>query len=227
MDKLTPWIPTINQLIWPVFIIIMLVTFKSELEGLYQMATEGRSLKIGGWLEIGEQIKATEIQKFAREDLTVEAFAGSEEMITKGGSSQLEQLQEKLRKQEIKHIEVMAITDNIHYAKDMLLKYISILGIKHVVFLEGGRFTGWMDSSVFSGQVFNLQRSTFDYYELRRVLAGVEEISVNPGNKTDEVLSLMKAEKIESIPVVDAGQFKYFVNKSDILATLVANAILQ
>ncbi len=151
MNKITPWIPTINQLIWPVFIIIMLITFKSELEGLYQMATEGRSLKIGGWFEIGEQIKTTEIRKFAKEDMTVEAFAGSEEMVTKGGSSQLEQLQEKLRRQEIKYIDVMAITDNIYYSKDMLLKYISVLGIKQVVFIEKGRFRGWMESSVFSG----------------------------------------------------------------------------
>jgi hypothetical protein len=227
MEKITPWIPTINQLIWPVFIIIMLISFKSELEGLYQMATEGRSLKIGGWIEIGEQIKTTEIQKFAKEDMTVEAFAGSEEMVTKGGSSQLEQLQEKLRRQEIKHIDVMAITDNIYYSKDMLLKYISVLGIKQVVFIQGGRFSGWMESSVFSGQVFNYQRQTFDYYELKNLLAGIENTSVKPSDKTDDVLNLMKAEKIENVPVVEGEQFKYFVNKSDILATLVSNAILQ
>jgi len=227
MNKITPWIPTINQLIWPVFIVTMLIAFKSELEGLYQMAVQGRSLKIGGWIEIGEQIKTTEIQNFAKEDLTVEAFAGEEEIVTKGGSSKLFELQEKLRNQEIKHIDVMAITDNIYYSREMLLKYISVLGIKQVVFLNNGKFSGWMESSVFSGQVFNFQEPNFNYSELTNNLAGIENTSVKPSTKTDEVLNFMKDEGLENVPVVEDNTFKYFVNKSDILATLVSNAILK
>lgn len=227
MDKITPWIPTINQLIWPVFIIIMLISFRSQLEGMYQMAVEGRSVKIGDWIEIGEEIKTTEIGTFAKQDLTVEAFEGDEEMVIKGGASKLNDLQDKLRSQEIKHIDVMAITNNVHYSKDMLLKYISVLGVKQVVFINSGSFDGWMESSVFSGQVFNFSESYFDYELLINDLAGIEKSSVKPSTKTDEVLNFMKNENIENIPIVDGDRFKYFVNKSDILATLVSNAILS
>ena len=75
--------------------------------------------------------------------------------------------------------------------------------------------------------MFNYPRQTFDYYELTSLLAGIENTTVMPSDKTDDVLNLMKAERIENVPVVDGDQFKYFVNKSDILATLVSNAILQ
>jgi hypothetical protein len=226
MESLSTWMPIIEQMVWPIFIIIILVVFKSKVEGLYQMAVEGRSLKIGSWLEIGEEIKTTEIQKFAKEDLTIEAFEGNDEVITKGGTSKLMELQEKLRNQVIKHIDVMAIIDHIHYSKEMLLKYVAVLGIKQVVFIKGGKFEGWMESSVFTGQVFNFHVSSFSYEELMDNLAGIENSHVDPKTKTYEVLNYLKDEGIENVPVVDGTKFNYFVNKSDILATLVSNAIL-
>lgn len=231
METLTPWIPIIQQLIWPVFIVLILVVFRKQAEGLYNLVIDrvsaGGSLKIGNWLEIGETIKTTEIQKFAKDDLTVEAFEGDEEMITKGGTAMLMELQDKLRNNVIKHIDVMAITNNLHYSKQMLLKYISVLGVKQVVFVKNGNFDGWMESSVFTGQIFNVHVDHFAYTELVDNLAGIEKTKVGPKEKTDEVLKLMRKEGLENIPVVDGDKFKYFVNKSDILATLVSNAILQ
>ena len=70
METLSPWIPILQQLIWPVFIILILAVFRQKVEGLYNLVIDrvsaGGSLKIGNWLEIGETIKTTEIQKFAK-----------------------------------------------------------------------------------------------------------------------------------------------------------------
>lgn len=230
MENLAPWIPMLQQLIWPVFIVLILIVFREKVEGLYTLIVErvsaGGSLKIGNWLEIGETIKTTEIQKFAKDDLTVDAFEGDEEMITKGGTGKLNELQDKLRNNVIKHIDVMALTNNLHYSKKMVLKYISVLGIKQVVFINNGNFDGWMESSVFTGQIFNVPVDYLPYSELVQSLAGIQKSKVGPKEKTDEVLRFMKKEGIENVPVVDGNNFKYFVNKSDILATLVSNALL-
>jgi hypothetical protein len=230
METLTPWIPILQQLIWPVFIILILIVFKEKVTGLYNLVIDrvsaGGSLKIGNWLEIGETIKTTEIRTFAKDELTVDAFEGDDEMITKGGTAKLYELQEKLRNQVIKHIDVMAITNNLHYSKEMLLKYVAVLGIKQIVFIKNGKFDGWMESSVFTGQVFNFHVNSFNYTDLMDNLAGIEKSKVNPQTKTDEVLKFMKQEGLENVPVIEDNQFRYFVNKSDILATLVSNAIL-
>ena len=228
MENLKDWFPLLEKLIWPLFIVIFFIFFRDKIEGMYNMVVEGRSVKIGGWLEIGEKIKETEIQTFAKTDVTVDAFAGGQEVVTrKGGSSMLSNLQEKLKSGEIKHINVLEINNQIHYNKDLLLKYVGTLGIKHIVFIKDSVFEGWMESSIFSSQVFNFQRSSFDYLQLTENLSGIEKTKVAPTEKTDMVLELMIKDGIESVPIVEANQFKYFVNKGDILATLVSNAILK
>ncbi len=228
MENFKDWLPLIEKLIWPLFIILLLVFFRGKVEGLYDMVVEGRSVKIGGWLEIGEKIKETEIQSFAKTDATVDAFAGTQEVVTrKGGSSKLAELQDKLKSGEIKHIDILEINNQIYYDRDLLLKYVGTLGIKHIVFIKDGLFEGWMESSIFSSQVFNDSRSSFDYNQLIENLSGIEKTTVSPTEKTDIVLELMIKDGIESVPIVDNDQFKYFVNKGDILATLVSNAILK
>lgn len=228
MGNLKDWVPLLEKLIWPLFIVIFLIFFRDKIEGMYNMIVEGRSVKIGGWFEIGEKIKETEIQTFAKTDVTVDAFAGAQEVITrKGGPSMLSELQKKLKSGEIKHIDVLEINNQIYYDKDLLLKYVGTLGIKHIVFIQDGIFKGWMESSIFSSQIFNYQRSGFDYDQLVGNLSGIEKTKVAPTEKTDTVLELMINDRIESVPIVDTNQFKYFVNKGDILATLVSNAILK
>ena len=228
MENLKDWFPLLEKLIWPLFIVIFFIFFRDKIEGMYNMVVEGRSVKIGGWFEIGEKIKETEIQTFAKTDVTVDAFAGAQEVVTrKGGPSMLSKLQDKLKSGEIKHINVLEINNQIYYNKDLLLKYVGTLGIKHIVFIKDGVFEGWMESSIFSSQVFNFQRSSFDYIQLTENLSGIEKTKVAPTEKTDMVLELMIKDGIESVPIVESNQFKYFVNKGDILATLVSNAILK
>lgn len=228
MENFKDWLPLIEKLIWPLFIVLLLVFFRGKVEGLYDMVVDGRSVKIGGWLEIGEKIKETEIQSFAKSDATVDAFAGTQEVVTrKGGSSKLADLQDKLKSGEIKHIDILEINNQIYYDRDLLLKYVGTLGIKQIVFIKDGKFEGWMESSLFSSQVFNDTRRDFDYNHLIENLSGIEKTTVSPTEKTNVVLELMISERLESIPIVENNNFRFFVNKGDILATLVSNAILK
>ncbi len=228
MENFKDWLPLIEKLIWPLFIVLLLVFFRGKIEGMYDMVVEGRSVKIGGWFEIGEKIKETEIQSFAKSEATVDAFAGTQEVVTrKGGSSMLKKLQDKLKSGEIKHIDILEINNQIYYNRDLLLKYVGTLGIKQIVFIKDGKFEGWMESSLFSSQVFNDTRRDFDYNHLIENLSGIEKTTVSPTEKTNVVLELMISERLESIPIVENNNFRFFVNKGDILATLVSNAILK
>ena len=114
-NRIMEWIPIIEKLIWPIFIILLLLVFKDKVNGLYNMATEGRSLEIGGWLKIGEQVKETTVQNFAPENSTIEAVEGESVMIEKGGNRALKTLQAKLKNGTIGRIDVMNIVDNKYY----------------------------------------------------------------------------------------------------------------
>jgi hypothetical protein len=53
----------LRVIIWPVLTVLAIVVFWEKLNGLYELATkEGRSLEIGGWVKIGEQVKQTDIK---------------------------------------------------------------------------------------------------------------------------------------------------------------------
>lgn len=226
-NRIMEWIPIIEKLIWPIFIILLLLVFKDKVNGLYNMATEGRSLEIGGWLKIGEQVKETTVQNFAPENSTIEAVEGESVMIEKGGNRALKTLQAKLKNGTIGRIDVMNIVDNKYYYKDMLTKYISTLGIKHIVFTKHGKFDGWMESSIFSGQLLMDNRDYYDYNELKGSLYGVKKEIIPPKMKTGEALSYMKKKGLATIPVVDGKTFKYFINKSDILTSIISSNILN
>ena len=226
-DIMKDWIPVLEKLIWPVFIVILLVVFRDKLNGLYQMTTQGRSLEIAGWIKIGEQVQNTDINSFASHDLSLEAVERDDHVVDKGGEGQLRQLQDKLRNAELQSIDILKVTDNKIYDKDLLLKYISTLGIKYVVFVKSGVFDGWINSSVFSGQLLVGEERTFNYNRLRNSLAGIREESVAPDMKTSDVLTKMKDSNADDLAVVDEGTFKYIVNKQDILTALVSNTILS
>ncbi|MFT6844657.1 MAG: hypothetical protein ACJAUV_000839 [Flavobacteriales bacterium] len=53
----------LRVIIWSVLTVVAIVVFWEKLNGLYELATkEGRSLEIGGWVKIGEQVKQTDIK---------------------------------------------------------------------------------------------------------------------------------------------------------------------
>ncbi len=219
------WLAILEKLIWPIFIIILLFIFRDKINGLYNMATEGRSVEIAGWLKIGEKVQQTEINQFAPKDLSIEAVEGSGAIIEKGGERKLFELQEKLRNSEIKSFDILKITNNKVYYKDLLEKYISTLGIKHIVFIKDGKFDGWMSSSIFSGQLLVSQASTFEYDQLRNSLAGIKKTTIAPDVKTSVVLKKMRDEQMDNIAIVEKDTFKYFVNKQDIITAIVSNSI--
>lgn len=221
------WIPILQQLIWPVFIIVLLFVFKDKVNGLYNMATEGREIEIAGILKIGQKIKETEIRQFASSDMSVEGLEGDEVTVSKGGMDMLGQLQERLRNSELKSIDVMVLDDYKYYVRDMLLQYTGTLGIKQIVFLRDGEFDGWIDGSLFSGQLFATPQQGFEYKELKNFLAGIRYETVNPEEKTITVLEKMRDLHLDKIPVVEDRQYKYFVYKADILTTLVSGALTE
>lgn len=227
MEDLAKWMPVLENLVWPFFIIILLIIFKGKVNALFQMATEGRSLEIGGWLKIGEQVKEIEIQDFATDNAVMDAVEGEGIMVVKGGNNLLNRLQEQLKRGEIHHIDILNITDHKYYYKEMLLKYVSNLSIKYIVFTSNGTFKGWMESSVFSSQLLMSELNAFDYSELNNALFGIKTEQVSPTTKTFEVLKYMKEIGVDVIPIVDNDEFKYFVNRSDILTNIISSNILN
>ena len=226
MGNSNVWVPLAQQLIWPVFIILLLFVFRDKVNGLYTMATEGRSVEIAGWLKIGEKVKETEIRDFGSGDLSIEAIEGDEIAIEKGGEDLLNSLQDKIRTSEIKSIDILKITNNKTYYKDLLLKYIGTLGINQIVFIKNEEFDGWISSSVFSSQLLTTNSQYFQYEELKNLLVGVKSNSVPPDMKTSAVLNQMIEEKTDQVAVVEGAKFKYIINKQDILTAVVANTIL-
>ncbi|MDN3670562.1 hypothetical protein QWY93_14660 [Echinicola jeungdonensis] len=219
------WLAILEKMIWPIFIIVLLFVFRDKINGLYEMATEGRSVEIAGWLKIGEKVQQTEINQFATKDLSIEAVEGSGSVIEKGGENRLIELQEKLRNSEIKSFDILKITNNKIYYKDLLEKYISTLGIKHIVFIKDGKFDGWMASSIFSGQLLVFQQNTFGYDQLRNSLAGIRKTQIGPQEKTSVVLKKMRDEQMDNIAIVENDTFKYIINKQDIITAIVSNSI--
>lgn len=226
MENFKEWLPFLEKLIWPIFIVILLLVFKNKVNGLYQMATEGRSVEIGGWFKIGEKVKNTAIESYASNDFSIDALAGEEMMVEKGSEGMLLKLQDQLRNEEIKSIDILKITNNKTYYRELLLKYISTLGIKHVVFIKDGEFDGWIDSSVFSGQLLVVNDERFNYPDLKNFLAGISTKSISPKTKTSEVLAKMKNAGQNNIAVVENRKFRYIINKQDILTALVSSTIL-
>ncbi|WP_159523311.1 CBS domain-containing protein [Sunxiuqinia indica] len=222
------WIPFLQQLIWPVFIVLLLIVFKGKLEGLYKMATEGREIEIAGVFKIGQAIKETEIKQFATGDLSIEAMEGDEFAIEKGSWEMLNQLQEKLRNSELNSIDVMILRPDKYYFKNLLLRYVGTLGIKQLIFVDSsGHFDGWIESSIFSGQILANDQQEYKYEQLKEFLAGIHHETIQPNDNTGDVLEKMRKYKQEYMPVIDQKKYKYFVNKSDILTALVSTVLTQ
>ena len=222
------WIPLIQQLIWPLFIVILLVAFRGKLEGLYKMATEGREIEIAGVLKIGQAVRETNINQFAKGDMSIDVLEEDEHVVEKGSMSMLQKLQEQLRNSELTSIDVMVIRSGKYYFKDLMLKYVSTLGIKQIIFIDRqGQFDGWIESSIFSGQLLAGERREYRYPDLKNFLAGIHYEEIAPTEKTIDVLEKMKESRLDYLPVVDSKKYRYFVNKADILTSLVSTAITQ
>tara|TARA_B100000497_G_C7684883_1_gene414900 strand:- start:31 stop:693 length:663 start_codon:yes stop_codon:yes gene_type:complete len=210
------------------FVVIVLVVFQDKVNGLYDQVTkEGRGIKVGNLIEISQSIKNTEIQTFASQDLSIESVQNNFRVETKGGGGQLQLIKENIENSNLKNIDALRITSDKIYIRELLLDYVSTLGVKYILFENNGQFDGWMSSSIFSGQLLETEgNSRFRYNKLKNEFAGLQNDQIKPETKTSEVLKTMKAKGLDDIAVVEDGMFKYMINKQVIINELVANALL-
>jgi hypothetical protein len=151
------WIPLINKLVWPVFVVLLLLLFQAQVREIYKVLLDsmkaGRSIKVGGFLELGELAKGTRISQLSFNNISIEGVGGSEGVVRKGSVSYLEKLQDELRQHPSSRIDTLLKTDDISYSPELIRKYIGTLGLRFVVFQMSDRLDGWMSSTTFVAQL--------------------------------------------------------------------------
>lgn len=228
MKNMEAWIPLIQQLIWPLFIVLLILFNRGRFEQLVDSVIKGRAVEIGGLIKIGEGLQNTEIKTVGSGDFSMEAVEGDDIMIEKGGGQELQRLQQKLASGEITKINNMLIRTDKVYVPEMLLKYISSLGIKYIIFENDQKYDGWISASAFSGQLLSMYRHDRLYYnDLKARIRGINTSSVQDTAKTSAVLELMKSEKTDEVAVLKGTKFRYLVSKQDILTTVISKVLLE
>ncbi|MFT5312739.1 MAG: hypothetical protein ACI8Z9_001220 [Paraglaciecola sp.] len=230
-NKLSDWIPLITKLVWPLIIIVSLVVFHQQATEIYNVVLKsiksGRSVEIGGFLKLGNAATKTQISDLAFENISIKGIGGSGGVVRKSSGSHLVTLQQEIRDNPLKTIDTLLLPDNIKYSVDLLKQYIGTLGLKFVVFQQGGQFDGWISSSTFVAQL-PAQSITLDYDQLKSSVVGINQQTVSPELSAKKVLEKMQSLHIDSIPVVDAKQrWLFFANRGEILAGLITTMILQ
>jgi hypothetical protein len=225
------WIPLVNKLIWPVFIVLLLLIFQTQVREIYKVLLDsmkaGRSIKVGGFLELGELAKDTRISQLSFENISIEGVGGSEGVVRKGSVSYLEKLQEELRQNPSRRIDTLLVTDDISYSPELIRKYIGTLGLRFVVFQMGDRFDGWISSTTFVAQLTG-QEGMLSYSDLRSEIIGIRNESVQSSANAKEVLQMMQEMHVDSVPVLDANdRWLFFANREEILARLMSSILIQ
>jgi CBS domain-containing protein len=228
---LNNWIPLITKLVWPFFVVILLLIFNRQVGEVYSIVLSGiksgRSVEIGGFLKLGEAANQTKIGDLSHNDISIKGIGGQGGVVRKGTGSHLRKLQRELQENPLKTINTLLLPDKITYSVDLLKQYISTLGLRFVVFQRSGKFDGWISSSTFVAQLPE-DKDTADYNELRGRIIGVNEQTVRPNDSAKEVLGKMQELHFDSIPVVDsAKRWLFFANRGEILARLMTTIILE
>ena len=196
------WIPLITKLVWPFFIVMVILVFNQQVSDIYNIVLEsiksGRSVEIGGFLKLGEAANQTQIGDLSYEDISIKGIGGPAGVVRKSTSSHLIKLQQELRDNPLKIINTLLLPNRITYSVDLLRQYISTLGLRFVVFQQNGKFDGWISASTFVAQLQE-ERGTIDYDELRRRIVGISEQTVNQNDSAKQVLGKMQELHIDSI----------------------------
>lgn len=227
------WIPLFSSLITPIFIILLIVWFKSDVTdflGIVKRAVgeQGRSLEIGDWIKIGERARTTEISNLNLGDISVSLSDHDYEewVIEKGDESLIYKLREQSEEHGGKPVDVMILKEGIRYSSVVLEKYVSLLGVKYIIFLENDSFESWVPAGLFMGQLRS--RATYSYANLKRKIIGLREESAFPSSTASDVLQQMQTAKTDHIAIVTKNKkYMYMVSKQDILAKLISTMILQ
>jgi CBS domain-containing protein len=225
------WIPLISKLVWPFFIVILLLVFNQQVTNIYDVVLDsiksGRSVEIGGFFKLGEAANQTQIADLSHDDISIKGIGGPMGVIRKGSSSHLIKLQQELRDNPLKTINTLLLPDRITYSVDLLKQYITTLGLRFVVFQQSGKFDGWIPASTFVAQLPE-DRDTVEYAVLRDRIIGISKQTVSPNDSAKKVLGKMQELHIDFIPVVDTDQrWLFFANRGEILARLMTTIILE
>jgi hypothetical protein len=236
--SLDKWVPLFSKLVWPAVIVGVVGVYRDEAGTLIQNVTkaigEGRSVEVPGILKVGERTSIGELVSMAPADvgknidLSVDAVGGFEEIVRKGDSRLLDQLQQRLRESPGKTIDILVLAAGQQYSPRLMSEYIASLGIRYVVFQDGERFAGWMDAGLFNSQLpKSEQEQWLPYNNLRSDLVGLHEESVPSDTSALDVLKKMEEEKVDSIAVVDAERLKSIVSREGIIAKLLVASIVK
>lgn len=233
------WIPLISRLVWPVFIVLLLIVFHSEVRQFYNIVIDrveqGGEIRVGGFLELGELVNRTEISQLSFNNISVQAVGGAGGVIRKGGLSELEEIRRDLRENPSRTIDTLLITDGIRYSVRMLKQYVSTLGLKFVVFQKGDQFEGWINAGSFIAQLPSEEQITdnpeiniVSYEVLKRNIVGIRDNKVTPDTTVMEVLQKMRELHVDALPVVgDDGRWQFFTIRGDILSQLITSVLIE
>lgn len=238
MGKENGWFGLAGTLVWPIFIVVLMLVFSSESAEIYGILKEriksGSALKVG-LLEIGEQASKTEISSLVFPDLPVEAIGGPAEAVRKASGPALQRLQKELEKTPYRRVDTLIVDSKVIYSPTLLKDYINTLGVRFVVFRKNGLFDGWIEAGLFLNQLISklnmpeerLKQVTIPYEKLRRDIVGISNKAVQAKDSARTVLQVMQKGHTENLPVLDGQTFKFFANRGEILANLISNFILK
>ena len=230
------WVPLFSALVWPLFIIAIVLIFREDARRLgnhvLDAIGEGRGVKFGDLLEISAKASLADVEK--REpglsgeaiDLSVDSVGGYDEFVGQGSYALLDQIHRQVVSGQRRAIDVLMITNDRYYSSRLLRDYIATLGIRYIVYTDGGRFDGWTKSSLFAGQVPTHDK-TLNYSQLRHDISGVLAETVGPGKSAGAVLQTMQEKALDALAVVDqSGEFRFIVEREAIVAKLVTNLLV-
>lgn len=226
--KVGIWISLLSKLIWPVFIVILLVIYSKSIGEAYDVVLEsiksGRSMKIG-ILELGQAADKTEIRSFPYEEMSTIVIEGPAGFVEEAEIENLNKIKQELEENPSRTIDTLMVKDKVIHTSDRLKRAIAKFGLRYVVFEKNGKFDGWILSSNFVAQ---LPPGSVSYDELKKSIVGIRNQTVSPDDSMKKVLGTMLDLHTDSLPVVDSGgKWKSFANRGEILGRLTTEIILQ
>lgn len=236
MGNAKDWVPLFSQLVWPLFILVLLWSFSDQVKGLLgrvdQAIGEGRAVAVGDWLKIGEKTSIADLSSQRAADvggdidLSMESVGGYQDFVEKSSYGVLERLRTQLHDAPTQRIDVLLVTAGKKYSTKLLSSYVSTLGIRFIVFQQQKQFDGWMDAGLFNSQL-PTRDSAWTYQKLHEELIGIRRDSVLPSASAVEVLKAIDQSNSENIAVVDDGRFRFIANRGNILSKLLTATLFK
>lgn len=234
MGDIKDWVPLFSQLVWPVFILTIAFLFKQQCIAVFTQISkaigDGRSVSVGDWFHIGEKTSMSELGQKAfgdqqnAVDMSVESVGGYESFIEKGSYAFLNNLRERLLADPNYRIDVMVIKSSKRYSSKLLSSYISMLGIRFILFEKETIFDGWVNAGVFVSQL-PPEDSVLTYSSLREGTLGVSLYQVASSENAIETLKFMSKTKSDSVAVLEDLKFKFMVDRGTIVSRILIESI--